>query len=150
LIGRALLQQHSKRRKLSALWAPPVPAELRCDVHLVEVRGAGQPPEPHRDLTARPAARDDRLRSERRVGLGSHVAKLATCTERFSQSPRVGAEVSKNGGVDAKLERAERRLTSCSRTSGFHAARRRLPPAVAKSETIGSDVDGAPESRGLT
>jgi len=46
------VQQHREQQKLSAVRAPPVLAELRGDVHLVEVRDTDQPPEPHRDRAA--------------------------------------------------------------------------------------------------
>src|ERR1039458_5084723 len=71
----ALVQQHSERRRLAAVRAPPVPAELRCDVHLVEVRGTDEPPEPHWHVTVRPAARDDRVGRQRRLVLGGHICQ---------------------------------------------------------------------------
>ena len=77
LFSRTRVQQHPERRRFSAVRAQPVPAELRCDVHLVEVRATDEPPEPHRDVAARPAARDDRVGGERRVVLGGHCFKLA-------------------------------------------------------------------------
>ncbi len=70
------LKKHSDRRKLSAFWAPPVDRKLRRDVHFVEVSGTGKPTEPHKDLAAWPAARDDGTGGERRLAFVGHSPSL--------------------------------------------------------------------------
>ena len=76
MVGRVLVQQHSERRRFAAVRASPIPAELRSDVHRVEVRGTDEPPEPHWDLTASPAARDDRAGGESWLVLGGTLPSL--------------------------------------------------------------------------
>jgi len=75
---RALVQHHPERRRPSAVRAPPVPAELRRDVHLVEVRITDKPPESYRDLTAGPATGHDRVGLARWLLLETHRSRLAT------------------------------------------------------------------------
>jgi hypothetical protein len=41
LLGAAPVQHHSEQRTFTAVRTLPVAAELRCDVHLVEMRGTG-------------------------------------------------------------------------------------------------------------
>jgi hypothetical protein len=112
LIGRALVQQHPKRRRLVAIRAPSIPAELRRDVRLVEVCATDEPPESYRDFTAWPAARTmvsevsfwscsavtfESLPSEaHRVVAGTSMAPDVSLKRRGSSplSPHVGATTS--------------------------------------------------------